>query len=183
MARLIQTVLLAGLVALGSAWPAAAAQDPPPGQQGIRQPGQRGRGQGIPAAGPGVPLQQMQTMFDAYALVQAKKVLQLTDEQYQRFFARMNQLQDLRRRHAQQRIRLLNELRRMWRPQQADEAKLIQQIEVLDNLDEKFEISIRAAKQAIDEVLTVRQRAGFRFFEEDMDRQKLEFMTRSRQGR
>ncbi len=175
---------MVGLVALAAAWP-AAAQEPPPGQQ-VNRPnaqGQRGRGPGLPAPGPGMTLQEMQSMFDAYALVQAQRVLQLSDEQYQRFFTRMNGLQDLRRRHNQQRMRMLNELRRLWRTEQANEADLVVRIRAIDDLDLKFEGAIRTARQAIDEALTARQRAGFRFFEEDMDRQKIDFLTRARAGR
>ena len=168
---IVRRVVLAsvvGLVAL-AAWPAAAQEPPPPGQQ-VNRPnaqGQRGRGQGLPAPGPNMTLQDMQSMFDAYALVQAQRVLQLNDEQYQRFFMRMNTLQDLRR---------------LWRDQ-AGEADLAGRLRAIDDLDLKFEGALRTARQAIDEALTVRQRAGFRFFEEDMERQKIDFLTRARAGR
>jgi hypothetical protein len=145
---------------------------------------QRGRGQGgAPTAAPGVPVQELQSMFDAYTLVQAQKVLQLDDERYQQFFTRMTRLQELRRQHTRQRMRLLNDLRRMAGPQgAADEATLTSSIQALDALDEKFAVDLRAAHAAIDATLTVRQRAAFRFFEEEMDRQKIEFLTRARQA-
>jgi Spy/CpxP family protein refolding chaperone len=129
-----------------------------------------------------MPVQQLQAMFDAFALVQAQRVLQLSDEQYQQFFPRMNRLQDLRRQHAQQRGRMVNELRRMWGPQGADDQALAATMGRLDDLETKFRDETRAARTAIDEVLTMRQRAAFRFFEEDMERQKLDFLTRARQG-
>ncbi len=188
MVAMLRRVVLAGvvsLIALAPAWPAAAQEPPPPGQQ-VNRPnaqGQRGRGQGLPAPGSNMTLQEMQSMFDAYALVQAQRMLQLNDEQYQRFFMRMNALQDLRRRHNQQRMRLLNELRRLWRGEQSGEADVLARIRAIDDLDLKFEDAIRTARQAIDETLTVRQRAGFRFFEEDMERQKIDFLTRARAGR
>jgi Spy/CpxP family protein refolding chaperone len=165
---------------------AAAAQDGPrlgPGQGQDQRPNQRGGRQGnLPAPAAGMPVQQLQAMFDAFALVQAQRVLQLSDEQYQQFFPRMNRLQDLRRQHAQQRGRLVNELRRMWGPQGADDQALAATISRLDDLETKFRDETRAARTAIDEVLTMRQRAAFRFFEEDMERQKLDFLTRARQG-
>lgn len=185
---MVQRVVLAGVVILVALTPVrpAAAQEPPLQQQGqVNRPnaqGPRGRGQGLPAPGPNMTLQEMQSMFDAYALVQAQRVLQLNDEQYQRFFMRMNTLQDLRRRHNQQRMRMLNDLRRLWRDQ-AGEADVLVRIRTVDDLDVKFEGASRTARQAIDEVLTVRQRAGFRFFEEDMERQKIDFLTRARAGR
>lgn len=181
----MRTIVLASVIAMASPLPAAAFQNPPQaasqGQRPAGGQGQRGRGQGLPAARPGMALQQMQAMFDAYALVQAQKVLQLSDEQYERFFTRMNRLQDVRRRYAQQRSRLLNELRRNWRPE-ADEAELVALIKQLDDLENSSGTELKAARRAIDDVLTTRQAAHFRFFEEDMERQKIEFITRSRQG-
>jgi len=35
---------------------------------------------------------------------------------------------------------------------------------------------------AVEETLSVRQRARFRLFEEEMERQKIEFLTRARQA-
>ncbi len=186
---LLQRVVLVGVVGFVALTPArlAAAQEPPPQQQEqVNRPnaqGQRGRGQGLPAPGPNMTLREMQSMFDAYALVQAQRLLQLDDEQYQRFFMRMNTLQDLRRRHNQQRVRMLNELRRLWRGEESGEAALLPKIRAIDDLDFQFERAVRTARQAIDEALTVQQRAGFRVFEEDMERQKIDFLTRARAGR
>jgi len=148
-----------------------------------RMQAQRGRAQGgLPTPASGVPVQELQEMFDAFALVQAQRVLALSDEQYQRFFVQMNRLQDLRRQHTRQRMRVINELRRMAGAQgRADDATIGASLRELATLDENFAQSLRAARAAIDEVLTVRQRAAFRFFEEDMERQKIEFMTRARQ--
>jgi Spy/CpxP family protein refolding chaperone len=122
----------------------------------------------------------MQAMFDAYALVQAQKALRLSDEQYQRFFMRMSRLQDVRRQHMQRRMRLLNELRRQWTPE-SDEAELVALTKQLDDLETTYDAEHRTARRALDDVLTPRQMAFFRFFEEDMERQKIEFITRSRQ--
>jgi Spy/CpxP family protein refolding chaperone len=170
----------------GGQFPAGGPQGPPEmggPQPQIQQP-QRGRGQGqgpLPNPAPGVPIQELQEMFDAFALVQAQRVLQLNDEQYQRFFTRMNRLQDIRRQHTRQRVRLINDLRRQVGPINADEATLTATVRSLDDLESKFGQELRTARAAIDEVLTVRQRAAFRFFEEDMERQKIDFMTRARQ--
>lgn len=155
-------------------------QDPPvqmpPNQQ---PPNQRGRGANQPG---GIPMHQLQTMFDAFVLVEARKFLQLNDDQYQRFFTRMSRIQDLRRTHGQTRMRLLNELRRMYGPQNADEATLTAKVKEIEDLELKFMADMKAARAGIDEILTPRQRAGFRFFEEDMERQKIDFITRARQG-
>ena len=182
--RILRNVVLAGVLASLSPLAVFAAQEPPPQtspkvQRPAGAQGQRGRGQGLPAARPGMPIQQLQAMFDAYALVQAQKALRLSDEQYQRFFVRMNRLQDVRRRHVRQRNQLLNELRRKWRPE-TDEAELVALTKQIDEMETTYDSEQRAARRAIDEVLTPRQVAFFRFFEEDMERQKIDFITRSR---
>lgn len=182
--RVVRYVLLAGLIGLVSPIPIAALQDPPPptrpNQRQADVQGQRGRqGQGPPAARPGMPIQQLQSLFDAHVLVQARRALQLSDEQYQSFFMRMSRMQEIRRRNGQQRMRLLNELRRKWSPQ-ADEGELTALARQLDELESTSGNELRAARKAIDEALTPRQAAFFRFFEEDMERQKIDFITRSR---
>src|SRR5687767_1601633 len=135
--RMMRNAILAGLIA-GLAPITAMGQEPPPqsspqAQRPAGGPGQRGRGQ-LPQARPGMPIQQLQAMFDAYALVQAQKALRLSDEQYQRFFVRMNRLQDVRRQHIRQRNQLLNELRRKWRPE-TDEAELVALTKRLDEIE------------------------------------------------
>jgi Spy/CpxP family protein refolding chaperone len=182
--KILRNILAATLIASVSPMAVIAGQEPPPQTSPqVQRPaggqGQRGRGQGLAPARPGMPIQQLQAMFDAYALVQAQKALRLTDEQYQRFFTRMNRLQDVRRRHIRQRNQLLNELRRKWRPE-TDEAELVTLTKQLDEIETTYDSEQRAARRAIDEVLTPRQVAFFRFFEEDMERQKIDFITRSR---
>ena len=156
--------------------------EPPQGANPQRPNQQRGRGGELPNPGPGLPIQQLQAMFDAYALVQAQRVLQLTDEQYQQFFPRMNRLQDARRAQIQQRNRLLNELRRLFGPAGGDEAAIGAALKRYEDAEVKAAQDVAAARQAVDEGLTIRQRAAFRFFEEDMERQKIDFITRARQG-
>ncbi len=161
---------------------AGAPLQNPPGPNPQRPNQQRGRGGELPNPGPGLPIQQLQAMFDAYALVQAQRVLQLTDEQYQQFFPRMNRLQDARRSQIQQRNRQINELRRLFGPAGGDEAAIGAALKRYEDGEAQAAQQVAAARQAVDEVLTIRQRAAFRFFEEDMERQKIDFITRARQG-
>ncbi len=176
-ATTIKTVITAAVLGLLLVGSVAQAQEPPARQGG------RGRAQNTPPnPAPGVGLQELQEMFDAFVLVQAQRVLQLPDEQYQRFFMRMNRLQDLRRQHTRQRMRMLNDLRRLFGDAGTDDAALTAALKGLDDLQGKFEQELRTARGAIDETLNVRQRARFRFFEEEMERQKIEFLTRSRQA-
>lgn len=171
MTAALLTVALAGGVQFqGPDMP----MQPPQQQQG-------GRGPVLPAPGPGAPIQELQEMFDAFALVQAQRIMQLNDEQYARFFTRMKRLQDIRRQHHRQRVRLVNELRRGYGPDRADDQVLAERLRAVDELDTRFDQELRTAKAAVDEVLTVRQRAAFRFFEQDMEAQKVDYLIRARQ--
>ncbi|MCC7185494.1 MAG: hypothetical protein IT185_04575 [Acidobacteria bacterium] len=178
MAGVLALSLLGGVQLPGPQGP----QGPPEGPQPPQQQQQRGRGQGLPAPAQGAPIQELQEMFDAFALVQAQRIMQLNDEQYAAFFTRMKRLQDIRRQHTRQRVRLVNQLRRGYGPENADDARLAEGVRELDALDARFDQDVRAARAAIDEVLTVRQRAAFRFFEQDMEAQKVDYLTRARQG-
>src|SRR5678815_5365351 len=107
--RMIVALAIAG----ASLVPATArAQDPQ--TQGAARPGGRG-GQRAGGAGAATPADQLkvQGLLDAWALVQAKEQLQLTDDQYPRFVARLTKLHDTRRRIAMERRRLMGELRLM----------------------------------------------------------------------
>lgn len=183
MTAMLMTMMMAGSLVV----PAVDAQ--------VRQSNQGGRGrQGmeLPAGAPGMPVQQLQELFDAFVLVQAQRVLQLNDEEYQRFFPAMKRLQDTRRSHQQQRQRLLGDMRRAapFRPAQnarpdapppADEATLTALLRRSDELETRLAEELREVRKALDETLPIRQRVAFRIFEEDMERQKLDYITRARQ--
>jgi hypothetical protein len=157
------------------------------GQQPEQRQGRQGRqGQLPPRAGdvidPGVTPAEIQRMFDAYALVQAQDQLQLNDEQYSRFLLRYKSLQDVRRRSLQEHTRLVGDLRRLLMQGQQDEAQLKDRMQQLQDVDSRAFAEVKKAYEGIDQVLDVRQQAGFRVFEEQMERRKLELITRARQG-
>jgi hypothetical protein len=52
----------------------------------------------------------------------------------------------------------------------------------LQEIDSRGEADARKAYEAIDQVLDLRQQAKFRVFEEQMERRKLELVTRARQA-
>src|SRR5262249_57042249 len=56
---------------------------------------------------------EIQRLFDAYVVMQAQQTLQLSDEQFPKFLARVKTLQEVRRRGQMQRGRMLQELRRL----------------------------------------------------------------------
>ena len=145
---------------------------------GHAQDAQRGR------ANRAAPLSNAQliTMLDAYAIVQAQSALQLRDEQYGQFVARLKRLQDTRRRNTQARNRMLQELRRLTDPTVvAEEAKLRERLKSLRDFDEQAANAMRREYEALDEVLDLRQQARFRILEEQIERRKLDLLMRARE--
>jgi len=136
------------------------------------------------AADPGVTPAEIQRMFDAYALVQAQEQLQLTDDQYARFLARFKMLQDIRRRSLEDRTRAITDLRRMLAPaaRQSEESEIKSRLQTLAGIEARAVTDVSKAREGVDEVLDTRQQALFRVFEEQMERRKLELVTRARQA-
>ena len=150
---------------------------------GAQEPG--GPPQPPPEMGPA----EIQKIFDGYLLIQAQDALGLSDQQFAQFVPRLRLLQDTRRRHQQERFRLLNELQRMTRNANArgaavvtDEAVLKERLSSLQESDSRFAADMRKAYNALDEVLDVRQQARFRVFEEQIERKKLDLLLRARQN-
>ena len=158
----------------------------PAGAQGAQQrQGRQGR-QAQQAPGsvddPAVTPAEIQRMFDAYALIQAQDQLRLNDEQYSRFLVRFKSLQDIRRRALQEHTRLVVELRRLLMQGQPDEAQLKDRMTELQDVDSRSIADVKKAYEGIDQVLDVKQQASFRVFEEQMERRKIELITRARQA-
>ena len=138
-----------------------------------------------PGAGPAVEDSatpaEIQRLFDAYVVMQAQKELELSDEQFPRFVARVRTLQDVRRRGQMQRGRMLQELRRLSQTTGQDDA-LRTQLKALIDLDTRVETETRQALDGVDQVLDLRQQARFRLLEEQMERRKVELLMRARQA-
>lgn len=130
---------------------------------------------------PAVTPFELQRLFDSYALLQAQDQLKISDEQYSRFLPRFKALQDARRQTLQQRNRALADVRRLLNESQADEGQLRDRLKQLQDIESRGEADARRAYEAIDQVLEIRQQAQFRLFEEQMERRKLELVTRARQ--
>jgi hypothetical protein len=161
----------------------------PLGAQGAQQrqgrlgrQAQQGQQATPPVDDPAVTPAEIQRMFDAYALVQAQDQLGLNDDQYGRFLVRFRTLQDVRRRSLQEHTRLVNELRRLLMQGQPDETQLKDRIQALQDVDTRGIADVKKAFEAIDQVLDVKQQAHFRVFEEQMERRKIELITRARQA-
>jgi hypothetical protein len=179
-AILVLTALALSAVAVEAQGTGAA----PGGQQRPGRPNRpaiQGRAQILDDAA-GVTPAEIQRMFDAYALIQAQDQLRLNDEQYARFLVRYKALQDTRRQSIQEHTRLVNELRRLLMRPQAEDNELKDQIQALQDADTRAISDVRKAYEGVDQVLDVRQQATFRVFEEQMERRKLELVTRARQA-
>ena len=149
---------------------------------------QRGRARAqdpAPPAGGDVPVgspAEIQRMFDSYALIQAQDQLKISDEKFPQFLARFKALQDSRRRNMVERLRNIQELRRLSNDPQADDTQIRDRLKALDELDARSRVETEKAYESINQVLDLRQQAKFRVFEENMERRKLELVTRARQA-
>jgi len=134
------------------------------------------------AEAPGVTPAEIQRMFDSYALIQAQDQLKISDDKFPQFLARFKALQDTRRRNMVERLRNIQELRRLSNDPQADDTQIRDRLKALDELDVRSRVEIEKAYESINQVLDLRQQAKFRVFEENMERRKLELVTRARQA-
>ena len=167
------TMLRVGIVAaviVLSAGPAAA--------QAARAPR---RAQPLPQAD-GVSPGEIQRLFDAYVVMQAQQELQLSDEQYPKFLARVKALQAARQKAQVERNRILQDLRRLNTAPSLDEAQVRIQLKAVADLDERLGSEVREALAGIDQVLDVRQQLRFRLFEDQMERRKVDLLMRARQA-
>jgi hypothetical protein len=170
-------VLIAALVIGGPAWAQefqAQPQNPPP--QGGGPLSGLDNGELTPG--------EIQKLFDAYLVMEAQQALQLNDQQYPQFLARLRTLQDTRRKNQQERNQLMNQLQRLTNPRaevRGDEAMIKERLTALQELESRNAAEVRKAYNALDEVLDVRQQARFRVFEEQIERRKIELLMRARQ--
>ena len=185
MRRVPPIAVVAFALGVAIAAPAAAQeyqaqpQNPPP-----QNPQRQGGG---PLAGldnsdmtPG----EIQKLFDAYLVMEAQQALQLTDQQYPQFLARLRTLQDTRRRTQQERNQLMGQLQRLTNPRlpkPVDESEIKARLTALQEVESRTAAEMRKAYNALDEVLDVRQQARFRVFEEQIERRKIELLMRARQ--
>ena len=123
---------------------------------------------------------QVQRLFDAYELVQAQEMLDLTDEQYPQFVATLNGLQEARRQTQQRRQRMLRELNRLSNQPGSDDALLEERLAELKRLNRETAETLATAYDEIDAILNVRQRVRFRMFEQQMQRRRVDMLQRAR---
>lgn len=137
-----------------------------------------------PAGGGGLAPREIQQMIDAYVVMQAQGALDLSDEQFPQFVTRLRPLQEARRRHQQGRNRLIQELNRLTPPRggAADDALIKERLKALQDHETRSLGEIQKALEGLDQILTLRQQARLRVFEEQMERRKIDLLVRARQG-
>jgi hypothetical protein len=176
--RTLRTILV--LVALTCIVPPVAAQD---GQRRSRP------GQDTPTSIDDAALSTKDSIalanaLDQYAMVQAQRTLELSEPQYAQFVPLLRELQQLKRKNFQARNRLLQELRRQVRGRggqpEADDATLTATLQKLRENEERAAGELKTAYEALDAVMTPRQRARFRLFEEQIEARKLELLMNAR---
>ena len=182
MSSRVLTSLAAVFLLCGTAHaqtPPVRPNAPAPQQQQGRQ-GQQPPGRGQPA---GVTVGELQQMLDAMELTRARTALELTDEQFARFLPKLEALQAVRRRAEMQRTRAVNELRRMIQANDPQlEERMKERLAEITAIDARAATEHARALEAVNEVLTVRQQGLLHLFEEQMERQKADLLTRARQA-
>ena len=162
------TLAFVAMLAAGALMPSSVIRAQPPARGAVLDPAN-------------IAPAEIQRLFDAYALVQAQEELKLGDDQYPQFLARYKGLQEVRRRAQAERTRVVRDLVRLSAPDaKSDEAQLRDGLKALQDLDARTAGEIRKGYEAIDQVLDLRQQARFRAFEEQMERRKIELVTRAR---
>lgn len=122
----------------------------------------------------------IQRLFDAYALVQAQEMLELSNEQYGQFVTELKALQEIRRANEQERQRFTQRLVRLSNQDPpADDAALRDELQAFRASEIRAAEELREAYDGVDGVLDMRQRVRFRIFEERMERRKLDLVLRA----
>lgn len=179
MKRLSLAATIVALVVLQMPAVRVSAQQEPPA-------GRRGAGRALPPAPAAPAPAEVQAWFDAMVIVQAQRVLGLSDAQYPQFVGRLKALQDTRRRNQHARAQIIQQMAKLTGPrtEAVDEAQLREKMKALDDLQAKAAAEVRKAYEGLDQVLDVRQQARFRVFEDQIERRKFEILlnARRRQG-
>ena len=186
MVKQIVMAVVAVAASVGAA-PVTVAEQRPAARQAPPQPGSERVDQGAPAPeADEISVAELAAALDAYALVQAQQQLQISDDKYTVFAARLKRLQTVRRTNQRMRMRLVQDLRRLAGARAnppGDDTAIKAALTALRDHDEKAAAELRQAYELLDQVLDVRQQARFRLFEEVIEQRKLELLVRAQRAR
>lgn len=162
------------------------AQDPAPPQT-QQAPQRRGgaalKDQKDQTANPMEVAQTVQDMLDNMVLSRAQTALALTDDQYPMFFRRMQAYQRLQHQHQMKRLRIIQEINQLIKAGvTTTDDMLAERTKALDDLETDMSGQERQAMAAIDQTMTVRQRARLRVFLENMERAKITLIAQAMQA-
>jgi hypothetical protein len=123
---------------------------------------------------------EVQQIVDGWEIATAEKMLELTDQQYVPFLQQLRRLQNGRRQQLMQRQRMLMMLRQTLNQQPAlEDAAVEARVKQFDDQERRLQQELQSLHAGIDGVLTPRQRARFRVLQEQMERRKLEVLSRA----
>ena len=127
---------------------------------------------------------EVQKLFDGYAVIQAQEFLNLSDQAFGTFLPRLRTLQEARRRGEQERFRMIQELDRLTGPRaaQGNDAMVRERLRTLRESENRTFAEVQKAREAIDELLDPRQQARFRIFEGRLEQRKLQLLMQARQA-
>jgi hypothetical protein len=156
--------------------------NPPPVDPANRPQPDQGRAGGA-GAKDNISPADVQSMFEAMTLLEADRFVMLTADQMPMFVPRLRRLQEARAQHFRRHNRAIAELRVMANPQtgKADDATIDAKLKELDTIEAESLAAVNKAMEAIDQLLSPRQRARFRLLEENIEKKKLDFLTKVRQ--
>ncbi len=190
MTAIRASVAMSVCLVLGSAM-AAAAQDLPsysPNEQGQMQGARGGQPQGDPQGPKGPPEGDIapgdiQAMFEAMTVMEAERFVMLTPDQFPVFVQRLKRLHEARATMNRRRNRALNDLRGMANPQngRADDATIDVKLRELAAIELEGRTAVDKAIEALDQMLSPKQRARFRMLEDNIEKKKIDFLTKVRQ--
>ena len=157
--------------------------------QGRGQAAQQGIGPENPNAprpplqGDGISPADVQAMFDAMLVMDAERFIGISPEQFPQFVQRVKKLQEAKGMQMRRHNKAFAELRAMANPQtgRADDAAIEAKMKELDQIEVEAHAALNKALEALDQMLTPRQRARFRLLEDNLEKKKLEFITKARQ--
>jgi Spy/CpxP family protein refolding chaperone len=121
-------------------------------------------------------------MVDAYIVSNLQESVGLSDEQFTRILPLVKRLQNDRRELAQRRGRALGEMRRVLESGTATEARVLELLKDVKEVESTQHETVRRDMDAIDQVLTPVQQAKFRLLEGEVERKIRALMEDLREG-
>ncbi|MFQ5791143.1 MAG: hypothetical protein ACE5JI_11800 [Acidobacteriota bacterium] len=125
---------------------------------------------------------EIEGLMEAYIISKLQEALDLTDEQFAKMVVAQKRLQGHRRDRRTSRQETLQQLRRAVRNPNSSDEEIAGLMKELEENEDAFLVQQRADYQAIDAILSLRQRARYRLLELEIER-RLQELVREIRGR